>query len=317
MTWTPEWQREAQAVLAGELSVGDLADRRMTSRHSGVTYESNSTITAQEPYEPSEPMLYGRQDMADVSTCTDLVATPEVIWDVNGYYKAIGVPFPHRPVARASLLRAHLAAGGLDRRWPTYALKQLLDPQKRAEYDRMPLGQPYIDDYWNEWLHNKATREAYRRVAAGELQVDEVDSGRAAENIMREEWGIKMEDDTAASPPRPFVPSPPTKLTWSYYLWRCSFAATRECLPKLDEWRTLLVEAFRDRAMRLTFRVGIMGKQPHPWVRQSCDGNLVFFLNKDQDPTKEYAAQAAQFTQRELSGHTDTVTIQENRNGIA
>lgn len=312
--WTPEWQQDARDLLAGEVTVDDLTDRAGARPRSGATYERNTVVDTPHPYEPENPMLFGRADMADVSTCTDLTIQPDVIWDVNGYYRAIGVPFPHRPVSKRSLVTAHRAAGGLDERWKTYALQQLLDPVTRADYDSTPLGQPYLDDYWNEWLHNEATKAAFRRVANGELTMEDVDEG-AAEKIVRDEWKIALAGDDPSPPER----RPPTaRLSWSYYLWRCSYRATLQCQPRLDTWRTLLVEAFRDRAMSLKFRVGIMGKQPHPWTRIEWDGHLILFLSKDQEPTKEYAAQAAKFTQRELGGHTDTVTVtKEISHGIA
>jgi hypothetical protein len=315
--WIPEWQREATELLAGDVTVAELAERRGAGR-SGATYERNSAVVGPQPYEPETPMLFGRQDMADTSTCTDavLLRDAKVIWDVNGYYKALSVPYPHRPATRGGLMAAHLAAGGLDRTWPTYALKQLLNPVTRREYDDMPLGQPYIDDYWNQWLDNEATKKALRRVAAGELDMEEFENGEAVRRIKHEEWGL-AEQDGSAPPTRPRRPPQTVHLTWSYYLWRCSYRTASGCAPRLDTWRTLLVEAFRDRAMRLKFRVGIMAKQSHPWMRLEWAGHLVFFLNIDQEPTKEYAAQAVQHTQRELSGHTDTVTIKEINRGIA
>jgi hypothetical protein len=279
---------------------------------SGSAYEHNTTSVDSRPYEYEKPMLFGRNHLADTSTCTDLVITPEVIWDVNGYYRALGIPFPHRPVTRRTLGAAHRAAGGLDDRWKTYCLNQLLDAAVRQVYDWMPLGEPYMDSYWDEWLHKQAKIELGRRIAAGEIEAEDAEDG-GADRVL-EEWGIEMAekpDPQAASTPSP--PRPPTTvdLTWSYYLWRCSYSGTSSILDRLDAWRSLLVEAFRDLGLRLKFRVGFLGKEPHPWMRIEWDGHLVFFLNKEQVPTTEYAAQAARLTRQELGIHTDNVMALE------
>jgi hypothetical protein len=314
--WTPGWQQDARALLSGEMTVEEATSRVTARRRPGAIHDSSNVVPAPSPYEPENPMLFGRQEMADTSTCTDLVLAPEVIWDVNGYYRDLQVPFPHRPVTRHSLMQAHRAAAGLDDRRKTYVLKQLLDEVTRGEYNSMPLGQPYIDDEWNEYFDRKAQIEALRRVAAGEIELDEAQDRSVTDEIKRE-WGLSLQGDEPPSTSPRTAPPSTVRLTWSYYLWRCSYASTIDCATRLDTWRTLLVDEFRDRAMHLRFRVGIMGKQPHPWLRVEQDGHLILFLNKDQEPTKEYAAQAAKMTQRELGIHTDTVMIEEASHGAA
>jgi hypothetical protein len=320
--WTPGWQEDARDVLTGTATVDEVAARQaQDSRRPGAARERNAIVLDEQtaPYEPEQPMLYGRQEMADTSTCTDLVRLPGVIWDVNGYYRALGISFPHRePTTKSGLRQAHRAAGGLDDRWKTYALKQLKDEAVRAVYDAMPLGQPYIDDYWNEFFDNEAKKEALRKVASGEVELDEAITKENIDKI-KKEWGIELDAEPEnETPAAPAAKAPTTvHLTWSYYLWRCDYASTVRHQARLDTWRTMLVEAFRDRRMRLTFRVGFFGKQPHPWIQLEREGHLILLLNKDQEPTREYAAQAAARTQREWA-HTDTVMmIEENRNAIA
>lgn len=292
----------------------------------GSAYERNTTRVDTPPHEYEQPMLFGRAHLADASTCTDLAPRPDpaVIWDVNGYYRALAVPFPHRsgpytPAPRRALAQAFQAADGLDDRWKTYCLNQLLDPAVRPVYDRMPLGEPYLDNYWDEWLHKQAKIELCRRIAAGEILAEDAEDGGADQVL--EEWGIQMEDrpeaQTVSAPP-PSRPPATTSLTWSYYLWRCSYSATVDVRARLDIWRSLLIEAFRDSGLRIKFRVGFLGKDPHPWMRIEWDGHLVFFLNKDQMPTTEYAAQAARLTRQELGIHTDNVmAIEGSPHGAA
>lgn len=305
---------------------GGAAEALGVRRRPGPAYERNTAPVDVRPHEYEKPMLFGRPHLADTSTCTDLAPRPdpEVIWDVNGYYRTLGVPFPHRfgphsPATRRTLAQAFHAADGLDDRRKTYCLDQLLDPTVRRVYDRMPLGEPYMDSYWDEWLHKQAKIELSRRIAAGEILAEDAEDG-GADKVL-EEWGIQMEDKPeaqAASVPPPARPTATANLTWSYYLWRCSYSATADIRARLDTWRSLLVEAFRDLDLRLTFRVGFLGKDPHPWMRIAWNGRLVFFLNKDRVPTTEYAAQAARLTRQELGIHTDNVmTIEGSPHGAA
>lgn len=275
------------------------------SGHPGAARERNQVVVDAQPYEYEHPMLFGREDMADTSTSTALTVTPAVIWDVNGYYRALGIPFPHRPVTRGTLARAHMAAGGLDDRWKTYCLNQLLDATVRPVYDRRPLGEPYLDDYWDEWFRKQARLELGRRIALGEVIAEDAEGPEAVTEVLQE-WGLKTlgPDQVGSSGNAPTVapqPQKTTSLIWSYYLWRCSFASVARRADRLDTWRTLLVAAFREAGIHdFRFRVGFLGKEPNPWMRVAWEGHQVFFLHKDQEPTTEYAAQAVHFAQKEL-----------------
>lgn len=288
-------------------------------------YGANTATYAQtRPLEPETPLLFGNEEMADVSTCTDLVVQPEVIWDVNSYYRLLGIPFPYRPVTRRDLKLAYHAVNGESDPKIAYALDQLLDRTvgldgrtTRQRYDAMPLGEPMMDRWMDEYIRNEAQKEAHRRVARGEMAAEDAE-GDLGMNSVLSEWGAHLvrpgdEEPLPAAPP----PSSRTvHLTWSYYLWRCSYQTVSALTPRLDAWRTMLVEEFRALGIRLKFRVGFLGKNPHPWMRVEWNGHLVFFLNSDQVPTKEYAAQAAEMTQRELGTHRH-LTIEENPNGSA
>jgi hypothetical protein len=286
-----------------DLDVSDYV--RRVEGGAGPAYGSNTaTITDPRPYEPEQPMLFGRQDMVETSTCTDLAIQPGVIWDVNGYYRTLGIPFPHRPVTRRSLMRAYQAAGGENDPWTTYCFNQLLDEAERRAYDASPLGEPYMDDRWSEYLRNEAKKEVHRRIARGEWSGEESENPEARQRVLKE-WNAYIPGPDDPPPAPPALPRT-VHLTWSYYLWRCSYRAVSDVTPRLDEWRTLLVKEFRARKIQIRFCVGFLGKEPHPWMRIEWERHLVFFLNVDQVPTKEYAVQAAEHTQREL-GLTPTM----------
>lgn len=76
------------------------------------------------------------------STSTELVRVPEIVWDVNGYYRALGVP---TSASRKDIRRAYQRLSGQDDWWLTMAVSVLLGSE-RIRYDAMPLGQLYLDE---------------------------------------------------------------------------------------------------------------------------------------------------------------------------
>lgn len=266
--------------------------------------------------EPTRPLLVGDPVLADCSTSTALAITPEVIWDVNGYYRELGIPFPYRGITKSRLRLAYLASGAADDARKAYCFNQLADPGVRAEYNEAPLGEPYLDDYWESMMRAKAKKEVADRIARGEVTVEKAEEEELV-NERLQEWGLKLEDETIPEKAQEAEATPARKapstahIRWSFYLWRCSYDAIMEVRDRLDTWRTLLVEAFREQAPNSgdTFRVGFLGKQPHPSVTAEVDGHLVFFLNKDQEPTAEEAARAVRFTLPAMSSREITPTI--------
>lgn len=76
------------------------------------------------------------------STSTDLVKVPQVVWDVNGYYKSLGVPCD---ASRSEIRSAYQRCRGQESAWLTMVVKTLLGPE-RLDYDSVPLGQLYVDE---------------------------------------------------------------------------------------------------------------------------------------------------------------------------
>ena len=99
----------------------------------------------------------------DVTTCRELVPAGfwlNPVYDVNGYYRALGIGWPFRPTKRElmrGLPRQRRASATSS---PRTRLKRLLDKEIRAAYDARPYGQPMDDKYrWLE-LSRKAARWA-------------------------------------------------------------------------------------------------------------------------------------------------------------
>lgn len=92
--------------------------------------------------ETDAPRLLG-DGPAQFSTSLALDLTPRVIWDTNGFYRALGL----RPDAsRADIRRAYIDHEGWRSVRLTKIVKLLLDRTLRRAYDRTPLGSFWADD---------------------------------------------------------------------------------------------------------------------------------------------------------------------------
>ena len=227
------------------------------------------------------------------STVTDLVsARPSYAWDVNGWYRSIGVPWPYVRATTAALSRAYIASDGQSDARATYCLKRLLHRPSRATYDSWPLGEVFLDDqYVEDAMKAKAQAEASRRSKEGTFT--------DAVNVL-DEWGYRIEDDdndervpddTSDSVPEESGPDPyqPIEWTYSYWVWRSRGGPT----TRLEQWQALLVSALSVRGARVHLAVGLMGDQPQDYVVGRFGGYLIVFLNDGREPTAEMAARAA------------------------
>jgi hypothetical protein len=249
------------------------------------------------------PMLSHRGPV-EFTTCTDLVVLPEVIWDVNFYYRDLGVD-PR--ATRQELKRAYLDGDGPSSGRKTYCLKQLLDPRIRYAYDRAPLGVRLIDDY----VFAEAKRQAINEVARRRRVRPDQDDAEVLEEMQRR--GIPRQaistqaeylDDTPeavvddgpdgvqdeASAREPEVVAPRVyPWQYAYYLWRSNCRDTE----RLREWQELLVTAFKTKGVTLRLAVGFHGRTPHPWFTYVVGYRLVVFLHESETPTAEAARAVA------------------------
>ena len=221
---------------------------------------------------PERPRLIGSDSEAECSSCTDLAVYPSVIWDVNGYYRELGFEFPYRPTKR-EIRRALFVVQWMQSARMTYYAKQLLADDVRRAYDRMPLGEPFFDDYYEEMFRNKAAVEVGRRVAEGLVDVED---GNARERVLSE-WGLGFNDDLAEAEPAPEDDLVEISWKWSFYLWRSVCLNTE----RLAEWQAALVREFSSRGARIRFCVGYFGKSPLSWVSGVVGDRIVLYLNED------------------------------------
>lgn len=221
------------------------------------------------------------------SSCTDLALDPQICWDVNGYYASLGVGWR---ASRKELGMAYLAAGGSDSDYLTYVLAQLLNPSVRRAYDRMGLGEVFLDDkYVQAALKGQASAEASRRSAAGAtMSADEV----------LDEWGYMMEDDSAKSYQDSFDSEgvlrqdDPADAEWgySYYVWR----TTCDDVDRLRIWQEEILRVLvQERHPPIHFAVGFVGESDQPVDIEILSGDRkIFFLNELFPPLPDHARTA-------------------------
>lgn len=248
------------------------------------------------PRSVEEPLKVGNGPETATSVQDMVSAKPWFSWDVNGYYRLLGVPFPYVHATKGMLSKAYIAVDGQKSARKTYCLKQLLNPKIRAEYDAMPLGDVYLnDDYVQDAMKAAAAREAGKRTAAGTFT--------EAQAVM-DEWGYKLVDESPSTDldtvdadedrdPR----SPgfdPTEWTYAYWLWRSS----RSDVERLAQWQSSVVTALSVLGARVRFAVGFLGRQPHNHLIGKAGDVWVVYVNDKLSP--EYYPDASRLAARAL-----------------
>jgi hypothetical protein len=224
------------------------------------------------------------------STETALDIDPRWCWDVNGYYRALGV---HWRASRRELMVAYRNQAGDKDVWRTYVFKQLLNDDIRREYDRAPLGEPYLDEFVQESLKRKAHAEAYRRTRNGnETHRDQV----------LDEWGLAAHSEHEVAP----VDTDPGDgqddgrhpglWEYSYYLWR----TIHTDVDILRRWQELLVAELSAQGYTVRFAVGLIGKSKTKVVIADGEEDFIFFVSEEHDPTPETAAEAVRVAHRSI-----------------
>jgi hypothetical protein len=248
-----------------------------------------------EPYAPEagdgkkfpEPMRFG-SGPDQWSTSTELAVPIVLKWDVNGYYRALGVS----PMAtRKELREAYQALDGQSSAYLTYVFKQLLNPEIRAAYDAAPLGQPFLDLYTQEDLRRRAKIEAGKRSAVGEF---------VSSDQVLDEWGYVVLDegvDSVSPTGQDHSRSTAQRgLRYSYYCWRTNgFLVDTEVL---SEWQGYLSAAAARLGVAPAISFGLTAMSDLPYILKEVGGKPVVFFPEGEEPTASVAEQAVEaFTQ--------------------
>lgn len=250
------------------------------------------------------PYRHGHGPVAR-STCQEVEPWPSVVWDVNGYYHALGVGYK---ATRKQLLAAYVRLNGQDDDYLTYVFKQLLDPATRRRYDSAQLGSMFVDRYVEQDLKALARRLAAVRHA------DPAD--------LLEEWGFEVEcpedgpvegffaeDHAEAKDPVDIPKESGEDLTtapaeepeiwpYSYYLWRIRprhIALDSDAIAR--QWQDAIATQCQKLRAVIQFAVGLTGEtgeEDEHFQILSVRGTTVVFIELDHlHDMNDIAPQAA------------------------
>jgi hypothetical protein len=225
----------------------------------------------------NEPRLAYRGQSETFSTNAAIEPFPTWIWDVNGYYREMGV---HPRASRVEIREAYMANGGQSSDRLTYIAKQLLDSEIRSAYDSVPFGSLFMDRYLLEVVENREKQAKADAIARGEIDpdADDDDDGFDLTEALNKAVSVLDNDHSGGKDDR-------TRASlWGYFLWRSSSMDH----TKLARWRTMLAAASWERGAVTSLGVG-HSTGPDPWVVHPVGETLVVFIHQDHDPTEAMA----------------------------
>lgn len=245
------------------------------------------------------PALYG-SGASSRSTCTDVESWPTVVWDVNGYYHALGVGFR---ATKKQLMTAYRMRGGPDDARLTYYFQQLLNPQIRRLYDAAPLGSIFFDRYVEEDIrrraHEMAAQLAQRGISVTPEDMLEQMGFVRVQDLPQEEGEL---DTAEASPENEDQALPPAlepadePWPYTYYLWRVKAQDPRDRdIEHMSRWQDLIAQSCAEQGLKISFAVGLMGqhKNGSRIVTMSVDETTVVFIAQDAVDDMEELARSA------------------------
>ena len=208
----------------------------------------------------------------DMSTQTALERAWDLIWDVNGYYRALGIQWPYK-AGRSDLRAAYQERNGQDSEYLTYVIKQLLTPDVRSYYDKLPLGGRLRDKYVIE-QENRLLSVTAKEMSEREGIVTTVDE--LAADIQREH-----QERAEIEELKPLN----NNWEWGYFLLK-----TRKTeYDELIRWQEYLTRSFASRGLVKVISIGYIGGTSKPFVIKTWEGKTVIFLNDEVTPTMELA----------------------------
>lgn len=250
-------------------------DVTATLERLGITDLVPSKVT----YGAAQPIFVACSGPLAVSSCKELAVDYPMVWDVNGYYRDLGIAAPYRPT-RKDLRQAYQARGGAEDVRMTYVLKQLLDDELRHRYDRMPLGSVFDDEY--EWAKlDKISSQWASDQTAETGEVHTVEDFHRAHGMVP---GVSTRTQTPYG-----VGHLSAKWPFAFYLWN----SRRFDDDTLSRWQKLIIDEAWKRGLHLRFAVGYVGSTAERWVHLiQPDGVQIFFLSDVVTPSCHDAEEA-------------------------
>jgi hypothetical protein len=237
---------------------------------------------------------------AVASSCQELARFPEIVWDVCGYYRRLGLRWTATKRQIRDALMKRKATIGAGKSHLVYAAKQLLDDGVRARYDRMPLGGVFLEDKDVQDQIKKAAHMAASAMASrGFAHV-------TPESVLGD-WGFTVSHPGGPGGERTGQMTPPSlfppltgrilELTagwldrWTWYREPAVLDAFGIRSEQLETWQLLLVRAFSDKGVTARFAVGLCDSQTFRVTPAPDQGTLVVLLGEGE-PSPELAAAA-------------------------
>lgn len=234
------------------------------------------------------------------STETALSVVPAYIFDVNGYYRDLGVD----PRASIKEIReAYFERDGMNSERLTYIVKQLRNPAIRHEYDRLTLGEIYVDKYVQEELHRRTLDKARERMMRDGHDLLDMDTVNVYQRGVYEDLGVLLEDDAeelddirraaldVLAGKSQTDPARPAKFEYSFYVVGSPYWDKIE--QRLAEWQEHLVKALARRGVRTQFAVGVFDRPTRSWALAQVGNCEVFLLHHLETPTADLAERLA------------------------
>lgn len=230
----------------------------------------------------------------------DLV--PRFIWDVNRYYRRLGVD-PR--CSKREIREAYQRANGQESPELTAIVKFLLDDEQRWRYDNLPIGRINIDDQIMNTIRIAESRMASEKIARGEASLAEMQhlflNTEEPDETVLDGGGDEDQDD---------VPPRSSGFNWGHYVWRSGC----EDFRRLAEWQGALAAAIGEQRGDISFAVGFVGHADVPFDVTVVGYRVVAFLN-DKQPISEDAVAEAATRVVQLKGVTDAQLPQGSRGG--
>jgi hypothetical protein len=247
-----------------------------------------SAVMRVEGVDATRPYVAGAGPLV-CSPSTSLVTSPQFSWDVNGYYRAFGFTWPFRDVTRKALRLAGHARRANASAWRVFALKTLLNPAARREYDGVELGERYLDPFEMDRIKG----EAARRASAANAERSAFEAPVTGEDMLSEMGFHVVDEEDTPELGEGVSEVSGTPWSWSFYVWQ----APRIDLDVLATWQRELIEAHQELrgeyGRKLEgFAVGITSNEDWmwDWKVEVVAGEIVFFVHIDSDT---YGALAA------------------------
>jgi hypothetical protein len=278
-----------------ESMVSDLA--KETSNRLGLEWINEGTgdwaadVAGQSEFGPK--LIYNGPESV-FSTCQDIVRWPSYVFDVNGYYATLGVPWwaTKKEIVAAYIDKVGVLQDEGDRVRLTYIFKVLQDPERRAKYDAVPLGAIFNDPFVQESIRLHDAWEASQKLLKGEVTFDELMDMQTA----LDEDDADVDDDVLNRSRQDGLTAQNQMIgggqwRWSYYTLdsQCDDHAV------LSRWQALLVRYISRKKKGVRIAVGFIGVGVTPSLYEvhEVGKHTVVFISDKSVPTRRLAKKAA------------------------